>query len=321
MENTKFFIFFIITFLFAMNIGISQKFTVGVSPPLIDVGSMEPGSSKILSFFIITPSSEDIIVDLDAEDYGISIFDSGKFDNIKSEYSEQSSSEWVEFTKNPVLLKARDEKLETEGGYITGFREVTFVLRVPRDAEPGYHLIKIKPGPRMPSGPNSGAINIRTITPVTILFKVSGDAERDIKIMDITSASASSDRVVLDAYILNDGTVTASCIINKLAVFNSSGDQIASVKSGFETLEPNEMRTVKLYWYIEDMEPDIFPVTAILDYFTGTDFKEGTITYTGIPTGEAVKIPAEGAKMPSNLMVFIILLIIIIIAYLIYRWS
>jgi hypothetical protein len=219
------------------------------------------------------------------------------------------------------LLRPVDENVETTGGSVSSYREVSFVLKVPKDAEPGYHVIKVKPSPRIPSGQDSGSINIRTVTTITLIFRVPGEAERKVKVLDVTPGNYNGDRLELKMHILNDGTVTTSCKAEKVKIYNSTGDMISSLSSGFEYLKPNELKEVKVYWYNKDNGKGTYPVSIDLNYFTGRDFKETEFTYSGIPTGKAVApTPGEEKKGPS-VLIFIILVAIIIIAYMIYRWS
>ena len=58
----------IIFFTILTSISLAQRsFTVGVSPGKVDLGKVEKGSTKLVNFYIITPSEETLLVKLEPE--------------------------------------------------------------------------------------------------------------------------------------------------------------------------------------------------------------------------------------------------------------
>lgn len=310
----------LIVFFLSLSIVNSQKLVVGVSPSSLNLGELSPGESKIVSFYVITPSDDDILVDLDADDYDISIFRSGRSPNMMLEFSEEKSSHWVDFLNNPVLLKPGIEKLETSISSVKAFREVRFILKIPEDAEPGYRSVKIKPSPRLPKTPNRGAVAIQTVTPIILNFRVIGEAERKMKILDLTPGNMVGNRLELNIHVLNEGTVTTTCQAETIKIYNDTDGLVHITSSGFHDLGPGEIGQLKAYWDNPDLDSDIYSASVDLNYFTGRDFKEIEFSYDGIPTGEVVKSISKSEEKSSPNLIFIILIIIIIISYLIYRW-
>ncbi|MEM7825367.1 MAG: hypothetical protein QW412_00725, partial [Candidatus Aenigmatarchaeota archaeon] len=203
-------------FLLLLSQSHAKDFSVGVSPSFIDLGEVQKESSKPVTFFIVSPSNQTLIVYLQPTQPLIDFFNIPQYKDYIFNYSEEQVSSWIQTFSNPVELKPMGE-ITTYGGNIRGWREVNFLLNVPKNAEPGYHLVEIVPRPILPeSSLGQVGIGITSITPVVILFKVPGDAIRGGKILDITTGRYSTNGVEILIHFLNTGTVTVSPIAEEV---------------------------------------------------------------------------------------------------------
>ena len=120
----------------------AQTFQVGVSPDSVNLGEVDPGSVHTVRFNIITPSEEPLTVKLEAEKIGRDAVSPGTM----QEYSEEDPAPWATFIENPTTLSKSDRPEGAEARSF-GWRQVSFLLQIPADAEPGYHMFKVTPIP------------------------------------------------------------------------------------------------------------------------------------------------------------------------------
>ena len=291
-------------------------FSFGISPGLIDLGELERGSNKIVKFYIITSPDESILLKLDAEEGNIDLFESGPFNHLFSEYSEQPVSSRVKFITNPVEIKPGEE-LKTIGGILKNVKEVNFILNIPDDAEPGYHLLSIRPSPTVPTGQGPVGVNIVAVIPLTVIFRVPGKAVREGRILDIVSGGLSGNRLVLNIYFQNKGTVTISSRANDIKFYDNSSKLIFSSISNLDRLKPNEVKALKAYIYVSDLDFGTYNVSTNVNFLTGYVSKVSMVTFEKASIVE----PTISKKEEFPYFVILIILIIIIISYAIYKWA
>ncbi len=281
--------------------------SLGVSPGFIDLGTLEKGSTKIVKFYVITTTGEKYLVKLEASEVNLDFFKRDKYRDLIYEYSEQPVRSWIDFINNPVELKSIEGK--------RGQAEVNLVLKIPENAEPGYHAVTIDPTPVVPEKTSPMGVGVVGVVGLNILFRVSGDVLRTGRILDITSGGIKGNRLELNVFFQNEGTVTMSSRADSIKIYDDSGKVITSVPSNIDHLKPGEIKVLKAYVY-DKLEPGIYNVSANVNYITGSVSKNSTIVYELIPTGEIVS-PAEEYKFPFWLL---IIPIIIILAYLVHKW-
>ena len=313
----KFYVLLIITSIFisffaSISFG-DTTFAVGVSPPVVNMGEIERGTTNLVKFYIVTVSEEPLLVYLEPENGMLDFFDS-HYNNFIFNYSEEGSSKWVRFLSNPVELKPTNNSLNTGYETIKGWKEVDFMLQISKDAEPGYHLIKIRPAPASPSG-SSGRIGtmVVAVTSVNILFKIPGDANRKGIILDtVSEGSSSPNQVEINTYFQNTGTVTISAYALQ-KIYDKNGNFITQISSSKEYLRPNEAKPLKSFLSLSSVPFGDYDVYTTVDYTTDSAYKNSTVSIT---SGMMIA-KAKAEEFP--MWVFIV--IIIIIAIIIYRWT
>lgn len=285
-------------------------FTIGVSPALVNLGEVEAGSTKIVKFFLVTPSTEPLLVYLEPENGNLDFFSREEYKQLVFNYSEEVVANWVEFLSNPIELKPTNETLKVGAGEIRGWREVSFLLNVPKNAEPGYHLLKIKPFPHVPSEViGQAGARVVAITSVSVLFKVPGEVKREGIILDVSQGKYLGDRVEINTYFKNTGNVTISARAFQ-SIFKN-GESIENLTSAIQTIKPGETVTLKTFLPLNKISPGNFEVVTNVSYTTGSTTKNTTLTI------EAPKIEKPEEIFPFWIVALILILILSII---IYKW-
>ena len=302
-------VFFIIFFAIFSIISLSQS--VGVSPAIINLGEVKEGSTKLVNFFIITPSEETLLVKLEAERVNLDAIENKIINNM----SEEDITSWVKVINNPVELKPANNTLKTIGGTIKGWREVSFLMEIPKNAEPGYHLVNIKPIPVESPGTTSPVGGrVVAITSVRVMLDVIGEVIRRGVILDTETGSYSSKKIEINTYFQNTGTTTISAS-GFQKFYNKSGDLIKSIYLGRKYVKPKQIEIFKEFLPLEEFPLGEYDVYTVFDYISGKAEKSSIITVTIPPTALAVK-GEEEIIIP---LLLIIILIIIVVSVIFYR--
>lgn len=290
------------------------EYQVGVSPIILDLGEVERGTSSVHSFFLVTQSTEEILVKMSSSRGVLDFFNKPGYGKLIYNYSEENPSSWVEFLENPVTIEPLGGGLETIGGNVKGARRVNFILNVPEDAEPGYHLVVITPEPYVPKYLQNRA-NIVAIVSVSVLFKIEGEAIRSGHILDISKGKDRSGGFEIRTFFHNNGTVTVSSRVEELKLFDHDGIVINTARSNIDSIKPGETKPLISFSSYNGLEESEYEVEANANFHTGRSVKKSTIFLKEDITG-AIPREAEGGYFPFEI---IIIVIIIIIAYKIYK--
>jgi hypothetical protein len=279
------------------------------------LGEIEPGTSKIARFYLVTPSEEKIFVYMSTSKSDIRIFKNTKYKDFVYNYSEEDIRPWIEFLSNPVELNPPLKKQTTEAGVpITGAREIIFMLKVPEDAESGYHSGKINLNP---VGSEPSMFTIKAVVPLQFMFKVPGEAVREGKILEISSGNYGIDgRLNMNVYFQNTGTVTMYVGPGTIEILDERGP-IGSVSTNFAYVEPGETTAFSGFWFPENIELGNYNAKATLNYFTGSTSKQSSIDVYKKTTPPVGKVVEEEFVLPwwGVVLIFIIVVVIALIYY------
>lgn len=311
-------ILFITSLLFLLLIpSSSAQITIAVSPGVLDIGKIEPGTSRIARFSLITPSNpENFLVYLRAIRGNSIVFKSSGYKNFLSNYSEEDVSSWVDFISNPVELNQTLENQEPwKGNKIRGARTITFILHVPEDAEPGYHTgfvpldIEYLGAKRM--------ISINAVAQLTFIFMVPGNAIREGKILSMSSGSYRDSGLNIGVFFKNTGTVTIETEPAKIEILDKRGNVIDTATLNSARIKPGELRSLTGLWHLKDVDYGFYNATVEIGYLTGSAFKESTIEVYKPTVPPSPRVVEEEFVFPW--WVLLALIIIIIAVYLFYK--
>jgi hypothetical protein len=276
---------------------------VGVSPSVVDLGEVNRGETKFVTFYLLTSYDRDLSVLLEAVPGTPEFFRNPRYPQLLQNYSEEDTTSWVKPISNPVLLKYNPSN---PMGQIKSWRNVDFLLKVPADAEPGVHLVVINPKPVM----QEGMVGINAIVPVTILFTVPGNAVRSGEILDIIGYMSGS-TMSINTMFLNNGSVTIRPM-GSVDIYNGS-NIVKTITQATGLVKPGEM-----YQLIGDSgigSGGKYNVFSNASYITGFAVKSAPLRL-GIPPAAHI---AKGEEKGAFPLWVILIIIAIIIVYIILR--
>ena len=303
-------VFFVV--LVASSLAYATQFAVGVSPPVVYVGEVEKGAGRLARFYIVTPSEDPLLVYMESEPGSFDFF-KGSYADFVYNYSEEDMIPWIYFFSNPVELKPGNETLKTAGGEIKGWHEINLMVNVPDDAEPGYHVARLRPRPYVPSE-TTGAIgaNVVSVVSVYLLLNVHGNAAREGIILDVVPGY-SDKKILLNTYFKNTGTVTLTAkSIQK--VYDADGNYIAEVVSPKTTIKPGLTSVLNAELPVDGINLSYLSVSSTVDYVTGAAHKNSTIS---MPEKVIVVKAGEGSWWWTMV---IIMPAAVIIIFVVLRW-
>ena len=288
----------------------SAQSHVGVESTIVDLGTLERGTENVATFRLVTTTQESFLVNLYKEPGSKDFFLRPSYSGLVVNYSEEAVMNWVELVDDFAVLDVLEEKT----GIVGAYKEVNFFVNVPEDAEPGYHVFRVKPIPAF-TGETVGQVGTRviSITSVNFLFNVVGNALRDGIILDVVSKPIGSNRLFVDTYFQNTGTTTMTAHATQTMYKN--GEIVEKAESARELVEPGRMKALRVPFRAENFAEGEYEVHTTVDFLTDTVSKNSTIM-VGVPTA-----PPEEEEEPEPFPWYIIILIVVIvIAVMIYKW-
>ena len=305
-----FLVFFLTMFTFVS----FADYNIGVSPGTLDMGNISSGSTKSVDFYLTTPSENSIFVNLDSERGSLDFFSKPEYSNLIYNHSEEDTTPWVKIINNPVEIKPDNETLKTNGGLIRGKEKISFLIDVPRDAEPGYHIVYIKPEPSTPSE-NIGDIGSRVVavTSLGVIFNVPGIAVRKGVILDTEPGVYSGSRLEIKTYFQNTGTTTISAKA-VMRIYNNS-ELMQEMYAGEQYVKPKEIKVFTTYLDTKNVTIGDYNAYSVVDYTTGKAEKSSVVNIAAPSTAAVFVAGPEG----SSLLPLLIIAIIVIVSILVYR--
>jgi hypothetical protein len=286
-----------------------DRLFVGVSPPIVDLGILERGTTNVVKFYAVTVSDQPLVVFLECENGRLDFFNNHYKDSIFN-FSEEDTVSWVKFISNPVELRPQNNSLSTDYESIKGWREVSFLLDVPNNAEPGYHLIRVKPNPQETSTQSTGTMVV-AVTSINIIFNVSGEAQRKGVILDTVNEGTGSNTMRMNTYFQNIGTETISAKSTQM-VYDKDDRLLKEVVSATKLVKPKEISNLVGIMPLSGVPLGDYKVLTTVSYTTDSAYKNSTLSITQ----NSIKAPVKS----EDYTIWVFILAIIIIAIVIYRW-
>ncbi|MCS7123136.1 MAG: hypothetical protein RMJ17_00975 [Candidatus Aenigmarchaeota archaeon] len=306
MKKYLFIILLLLTFSFA------EETILGISPGSIDLQTVERGEKRLLTFSVVSITHSKLLVDLSSNNGNIDFF-SFKYGDKVLNFSEEETDNWVKFIKNPLELQPISEEVALKRGLIKGAREVNFILEVPENAEPGYHLVKIRPTPIKKEDILERGVGIEVVTTseLSVVFFIPGIAIRDGKIVDLFFSRHEGNNLIGNILFKNKGTVSLRAKLDYVKVFDN-GFEIANATGTEELIKPNQMKYLNFVIDSSNLEDGKeYKIVAKVSYTTGSDSIE---MKTKIPIRERITALTIVAA-PKYLYILIIILILLLLVY------
>ena len=291
----------------------AREYQVGVSPPFLNLGEAHPGETLSEKFFIVTGSRDKMLVTVETRPVQVAFFQRALWEHMLSTLSEEDATGWIQLINNPIVLDPAERQPDT-GGAVTAYRQINFLLAIPESAEPGWHLVTLRPAPYVSRESRTGA-DLVAITAIPLLFQISGNAVRSGKALDVTVNRFQGDLVLFDVHFTNTGTVTISTQATKME-FKDGETLVAETTSNVDAVKPGAtVRLLASTGFSQFQAGKTYDVFVNVTYTTGSDAIRTRFTMPQV-TGRVVAVPLE--EQPS-LWFLILIPIILIILFLVYR--
>ncbi len=248
--------------------------SIGTAPGVYDLGLVNPGEEITFRYYLMTNSKGDILVNAKYIPVHRNIYFTEKtkpYKFIPSEASEEDIIDWVEVVKSPVLVSPAIKKLIylPGGSVVRANGEIDIRLKIPKDAEPGYHAGSINLAPQIPTRGKGTGVTTFAVTRPTFVFQVSGNAVRKGEIMNIIADRTGKNSAKIDVIFKNTGTTTISIKLVYLKIFDKIGNVIATLNSGLTYSSPGEIKPISVNWVSDKVKSGKYRVEAKISYTTG----------------------------------------------------
>jgi len=311
-------VIFILLFLFSISFipktegGIS----VGISPAYLNLGEVEPGQSKIARFYLVTSTKEKMIVHLGSSKGDMNIYGREEFEGLIRYHSEEDVSSWVEFLNNPSELLPPDK---VPGELNVGqLREVTFILKIPESAEPGYHTGIIHMDPKIVRSEEAD-VYVKSIVPLAYIFKVKGDAIRSGNVIDIVQKEYSKEAIWVQIFYENTGTVTTYVNQGTLWFYDKDGKLVLEETTDARLVKPGEIKEFNSFIKVGEIEDGEYDVEVTIGHRTETLTKKLKLDIVRQKPTQIQSGKVTGEQWKISWKTILIILVIILIAYIILR--
>ena len=259
--------------------GIAFSLSIGAAPGVINFGEVHRGKQYIGESYLLTLSSEKLLVSLayapPHRDWMVS--PSPGIDYNLSQGSEEDISNWVKFPQNPTLIDPAYKTIIKlpNGQTIAANKKMTFYLKIPKDAEPGYHIGSISMVPKLRAGTGTGVSTIG-ITRIIFTFKVPGEVRKDLQPIAIEAKRLSDKQARIDVLVKNKGTVTTSMRLKEIKIFDRDGNVVAVLNSGYAKIRPGETAVLSAIWTSRKrIKSDTYKAKARVEWYYGESVYTG----------------------------------------------
>lgn len=244
-------------------LGVSDKLTLTITPPLFQM-TISPGEVWRSSLKIVNTNPYDLTVYASTINFEVSGEEGqGRFVPIlESDANNYSLAKWIEITADPIFIP--------EGKSV----DISFTVRIPKDAEAGGHYAAILVGTR-PQNENANGVNVLVSSQVSSLFlaRVNGDVREEGYIREFKVSRTFYEKLDID-FILrfeNTGNVHLKPQ-GEIEIFDMWGSKMGKIfineKSDFGNVLPRSVRKFIFNWQrdFNFLEVGRFKAVASISY-------------------------------------------------------
>jgi len=297
---------------------------VGVAPGVKDLGTLEKGERYKVEFYLVTNIDDTFTVRPSYSRPNPQIYmkeSRGRYNFIPSEASQEDIESWLRFPESTIAVDPSTEQIISlqQGGVANAKGSVEFFIRVPKDAEPGYHAGAIEVSPKLNVNAGGGAaVQTLGLSQFVFVFKVPGEAQRSLNVLDVNALRTNQDKVRFDYLLKNNGTVTVRVNRADTTLYNQFGNSTGVITTGGNYIEPGQTKVVNSYWKGNNVEAGDFRVRGEMNYLTGNSFIDKTISvsdYVQIQSSSENGDTDSGDVLPWWLVVMLLALLGVIMYY------
>ncbi|NOR85702.1 hypothetical protein GQ473_06305 [archaeon] len=308
---------FVLVMLFVVNSSGVHAIALGTAPGVRDMGDVVRGQDLPVEFYLTSNTNKPLIVTTAYIPVHMDMYKTEKrtyYTFIPSESSQEDISSWISFPENPLLVSPGKQKVirMPDGTSIKYNQKVTVILKIPKDAEPGYHAGAINLNPVIQSEDGSGtSVSTIGITRFVFVFKIPGPAVREGNIIDFVAERNSDKKVQVDVLFKNTGTTTITASPDKIKIFDNYGVVKDNIAAGqIKRIAPGRTEIISGYWYDDTgIDAGNYRAEATINYITGMATKESIIHVPAEITIPDVEIPKTKNETPWWFILIIMALI------------
>ena len=289
---------------------------IGTAPGVRDMGDVVRGQDLPVEFYLTSNTDKPLIVTTSYIPVHMDMYRTEKrtyYTFIPSESSQEDISSWISFSENPLLVSPGSQKVVRmpDGTSIKYNQKVTVILKIPKDAEPGYHAGAINLNPVIQTDGGGTSVSTIGITRFVFVFKIPGPANREGNIIDFVAERNSAERVQVDVLFKNTGTTTITASPDQIKIYDNYGVVKDNIAAGqIKRIAPGKTEIISGYWYDSDgVDAGAYRAEATISYITGMATKESTIHVPAEITIPIVDIPQTKNETPWWFILIIMALI------------
>jgi len=302
------FLFAVVLFVSLIHCARAADFSVGVSPPVVEVGDVQQGDQKIIKFSIFTVSTDPLLVYFDVQSGTMDFFNRG-YSQYMSNFSEEPTDKWVDLVQNPVEIDTTQAKIVGRS-----WKDITVILNVPKDAEPGYHVVQLLPKPTVYGKDNAPVgTNIVAVTQVSLIFNVVGNPQRQGVILDAIGSNFNDRGFTLKTPFKNTGTDTLYTRVTS-TILDKNGTAVGTFDSSREYVQPGAVTQFETP-VIAQLSAGEYSVHSVAHFTTGDAVNDAMIKLQ-----QAVAAQQEQPQGEIPWILIIGALAVVFIFFAVYRW-
>jgi hypothetical protein len=255
--------------------------STGAAPGFQNLGTVQPGQNQIVNFYVTSSGYENpyAVTASSEEPLSSRMLDPAESPVDVNEYSEEEIASWMDFTQNEYVVTPTNTTpyVLENGQTIDAGGRIRMYLRVPQNAEPGWHAGAISLNPQIDreAGGGFGAATVQGLTQPTFAFRVPGNAERRLEVVDARGVRTSDDSARIDLRIANRGSVTTSMRGADIDVYNrDTGEKAGDLTIGYHEFEPQRSQVVSTTLG-SGVEQGSFQMNGSIDYWSSQAFVDG----------------------------------------------
>lgn len=295
----------------------SMAASIGVTPGYINYGEVEKGETIEIEFYVTTS-------DIDQEfqitpEYQKSLrYALGENAVIDMrEVSEQNIDSWINLDEETFTIDPNTSETYQlpDGTSVRANGVMSFEVKVPPNAEPGYKIGTIQLNPNIPGDQSGAGARLIAQTTPGFAFRVPGSVNRQIELTDTRAVRVGENQVQVIERIRNTGTVTTTMIQGQADITNSDGQKVGSLTLDAATLRPGESAEIDQLWTTNNLEGGQYNMEGTGDYRTGEMYVSGSFTVTdSIQERQSIDEPSassteEGGEAPITLIAILTVLL------------
>jgi hypothetical protein len=306
-------------------IGVVQAPSLNIAPSNMDLGEVQRGETYEYNIYI-NPRNTGGPVKVTPQLQGpffSTLFNSSEVNEDR--VSQEDIAPWIEFQEDSIVADPdnRQSYRTREGNSVTAAAVIPVEIRVPNDAEPGYHAAKIGFGASGVDGGSGFSTSTWVLPYIEVEMDVPGNAEREIEMDDPNFLRIGEDEAQIIVPLRNTGTVTTEFEGGTVDILNTDGEKVGEVDLSSTVLEPDELQPVEATWESDRLEPGTYELSGTGDYITGRFFigGQGSIEQAIRDRVEIEDPSGESTESESDVPIWLVMMILILLGIIMYSFD